>query len=162
MFKRRSSAQSAKHLLTKKRYGAQYSKNHLRSYVVEEMKTAYKQTTQIFGGQDDTLAKGVKYALRTRFGGIRQEVVNMQALVSSIEDLTEVFEKQTQRYQEKKQQKKSQAPHTWSSENIAKLLNMQTEQREQLEGNWHLEMGPLQKIFSFDNQTIERMPESKL
>lgn len=159
----RKAAEGAKHLLTTQKYGAQFSQQHLRTYVVDEMNMNYKQTTETYGSEDSFLPKGLKYTLRTKFGGIRQNLVDVQTLVSSIEDLTNVFQQRTEEYKQKMEQKQAEgAEHQqWSSENIAKLLNMQYEQREQLEGYYQIKMGALQKILSIDNKTLEILPAGK-
>ncbi|RZC42857.1 vitellogenin [Asbolus verrucosus] len=157
----RAAAQSAIPLLTNQEYGAQYSQKKLRSYIVEQLQQSYKQSVQIFGGEDLIIFKGLKYNLRGQFGGVKQQVVNAQAMVSSFDDLINVLQQQTKEYQTQKNQKQANpsSQYKLSSEWVAKLLNMENKQREQLEGNLYLQMGSLQRIWSFDNHTIENLTQ---
>lgn len=131
--------------------------------MLEESQSLFQQNLQMFGGEDHAVPRGITYLLEKEFGGVYQKVINVQMMVSSIEDLVNVFQQQTEEYkrQQKEKQHEQAVNYPWSSENIAKLLNLQNEQREQLEGGLYLQMGALQSIFSFDNQTIKNLPECK-
>ncbi|MDK0841565.1 DUF1943 domain-containing protein, partial [Clostridium perfringens] len=80
-----------------------------------------------------------------------------------IRNFVQVFQKKTHWYrqEQKKQQSAQQSEQsTWTSSNIARLLNLQTEELEQLEGSISLHLGELKKHFIFDNHTIESLPET--
>ncbi|EFA11302.1 vitellogenin [Tribolium castaneum] len=155
----RSAAYSAKPLLTSQDFGVQHSHGNLRSFVEQEMRSEYLQKFNYLVGEDSVLPKGINYYLQGRFGGVRRFVVDMQSMVSSIEDLINVFEQQTKEYRRllKEKQAAQSANTKWSSEHTANLFNMQNEQREQLEGNLYFHVDALQKMWSFDNQTIENL-----
>ncbi|EFA11425.1 Vitellogenin-like Protein [Tribolium castaneum] len=157
----RQAAHSAKPLLTSKQYGVQYSQGYLRNYITKESHSLFEQNLQMLGGEDHAVPRGMKYLLEKQFGGVYQQVINAHAMVSSIEDLVSVFQQQTEEYKRQQQEKQHEQSvnYPWSSENIAKLLHLQNEQREQLEGSLYLQMGALQTIFSFDNHTMENLPE---
>ena len=131
--------------------------------MVEQMKIEIKQITEFVGGEDCVLPRGINYMLRSRVGGVKQQIVNLKTLTSSVDDLTNVFEQQTKSYRQLLQEKQaSESIKTkWSSEHTAKLLNMQNEQREQLESYMFFHIASLQKIFSFDNQTIENITQGR-
>ncbi|CAH1153579.1 unnamed protein product [Phaedon cochleariae] len=159
----RDAAQAAKPLLTRKVFGIHEGANYLRSYVNEELEISFKQTAQHIGSEDGSYLKGFRYSLRSGLSGLKRRLVNVQAYISSVDELIHVFAKQTERYQEKEQQQKmhadEQQQHPWSSQYIAHLLNMKATEREQLEGYLNLEFGAPYKMFSFDNMTIEQLPE---
>ncbi|GLV41985.1 hypothetical protein CBL_10144 [Carabus blaptoides fortunei] len=90
-------------------------------------------------------------------GGVRRQYMHLAAMVSNVEDLFQVLDDQTeddesQKYSGAKQQSQ------WSSEKIAKLLNIDYEEREQLEGFLHFGNSNGKRFYSFDNQTIEQLP----
>ncbi|KAJ3639678.1 hypothetical protein Zmor_003022 [Zophobas morio] len=157
----REAAWSAKPYLTTENFDTQNSKIYLQNYMVEQMKIEIKQITEFVGGEDCVLPRGINYMLRSRVGGVKQQIVNLKTLTSSVDDLTNVFEQQTKSYRQLLQEKQaSESIKTkWSSEHTAKLLNMQNEQREQLESYMFFHIASLQKIFSFDNQTIENITQ---
>ncbi|KAJ3639679.1 hypothetical protein Zmor_003023 [Zophobas morio] len=156
----RAAAEAAKPLLVPKQYGTQYSQIYLSSYAVKEAQLTYQQGLQTFVGEDYAIPMGVKYTLQQKLGGVTSNILNAQAIVSSVEDLVNVFQQQTKEYQYQKQEKQGQHAVNipGSSEYVAKALGLQYEQREQLEGNLYLQMGTLQSIFSFDNHTVENLP----
>lgn len=160
---RRSAAHSAKPLLNSQDFGYQHSHGNLRDYVEEQIKVEYLQKFHYLVGEDSVLPKGINYYLQGRFGGVRRFVVDMQSMVSSVEDLINVFEQQTKKYREllKQKQAANSVNTKWSSEHTATLLGMKNEQREQLEGQIYFHVDSLQKMWSFDNETIENLMQGK-
>ncbi|CAH0562015.1 unnamed protein product [Brassicogethes aeneus] len=154
----RSSARAAKPLLTKKNFGLRQSQNYLRSYVLDEMKVGYKQVVQTIIGQGSFIPKSVKYSLRSTLAGLHRQLVNMQYMVSSIDELTNVVMKQTEFYKQAKEQTQN-TEQQWSSQQVAGLLKLKMDEKDQLEGSLNIELGNIQQILSFDNRTIERLPE---
>lgn len=47
----------------------------------------------------------------------------------------------------------------WTLEKIGKLLNIETEHLDQIEGNILISLFGAKSLFTFDNHTIEQMPE---
>jgi hypothetical protein len=159
------SARSAQPLLTKDNYGIHYSQQSLRSYVVDEMNMLYKQNFYTIGSHDSLFPKGLKYYLRSELGGMKNELINVKTMVSSIDELTNVFQQQTEIHQQKQQQQKQNAQQAqqvkYSSESILRLLNVQNEEREQLEGNLLLQLGGgATRFFTLNNRTIEMLPQA--
>lgn len=161
----RDNARAAHALLTPKHYGPEYAKNYLRSYVVKEMNFEYKKTLQTIGSEDSWIPKGIKTALRATLGGIKAQLWSAEAMVSSVEELTNVLRHQTEYYQKEHQQQQQSSQqaqqHQWSAEHIGRLLNIQADEREQLEGSLLYRIGQTQRIFAFNNRTIELMPKGK-
>ncbi|XP_017781017.1 PREDICTED: vitellogenin-like [Nicrophorus vespilloides] len=159
----KENSEAAQPLLTKENFGIQYSRNFLRSFVNREMNLFYKQNIQIYGNEESSLPNGIKSMLRSELNGFNTEIFDIEAMVSSIDELTNVLKQQTEIHQhEQKQQKqnyKQAQQNQWSSEHIARLLNIQTEEREQLEGNFLFEFGVIANRFmAFDNRTVELLP----
>ncbi|CAH0562627.1 unnamed protein product [Brassicogethes aeneus] len=154
----RSSARAAQPHLTKKYYGLRQSQNFLRSYVLDEIKVDYKQVVQSIVGQGSFIPKSVKYSLRSSLAGLHRQLVNLQYMVSSIDELTNVLMKQTQHYQQAREQSQT-TEHQWSSQKIAGMLNMKMDEKDQLEGSLNIELANIHPLLSFDNRTIERLPE---
>nr|WFV29669.1 vitellogenin [Ophraella communa] len=158
-------AETARPLLAKdKTYGVRHGANYLRTYVVEELSKVYKETTQLFGSDDSRIPGGVIYSLRQHMGGVRERVAEIIALVSSVDDLFQVAREQTREYEnnekEQKQRSQEQESNPWSSQNIAKLLQIQTEVPEQLEAFMFMELSKQYYMFGFDNNTFEQLPEA--
>ncbi|XP_065166461.1 vitellogenin-like [Atheta coriaria] len=158
-------ARSALPLLTKNTYGINYSQNYLRSYVIDEMNMLYKQDIYSIGSHDSLFPKGLKYYLRSELGGYKTEIVNLKAMVSSIDELTNVLQQQTEIHQQKQKQQKQNAQQAqqnqFSSESILRLLNVQNEEREQLEANLLLQLGGgASRFFTINNRTVEMLPEA--
>lgn len=160
---RRAAAESAKPLLTAREFGVQHSQGHLRSYVVKQMELEYLQSLEFFAGYDSAVPKGLNYLLQGRFGGVTQTIVNLQSMVSSVEDLINVYEQQTSEYREDliKKQAENSVNQQWTSDYTANLFKMQNEQREQLEGMVYLQVHSLEKIWSYDNHTIDNLTEGR-
>ncbi|XP_028134499.2 vitellogenin [Diabrotica virgifera virgifera] len=160
----RSIAKGAQPLLTDKEFPAQFGGNYIRDYVIEELNTLYKTSTQIIPSKDEYVPKGFRYTMRANFNGLYQKLINMQAIVSSVDDLMAVAYQKTQSFAEQQQQQQQRAQeqlnNPWSSQNIAKLLNLKAEEREQLEAYWYLELrGTPVGMYGFDNTTMNQLPK---
>lgn len=117
---------------------------------------SYKQTTLLFGGQDNAIARGLLYTLKSNFGGVHQRFITVRLLASSIDDLLVAFKQRTQKHQDNRGEKEGNKPEDqqWSSEYVAKLLNMKNQPREQMESFLVFKMSAMQKLFTLDNQTV--------
>lgn len=122
---------------------------------------SYKQTMVLFGGQDNTISRGLLYSLRANYGGLQQRFVTVQLLASSIDDLFVAFKQQTKKHQEHVEDKEQGNPEQqpWSSEYVANLLKMKNQQREQMESFLFFRVSAMQKLFSINNQTIAELVE---
>lgn len=129
------------------------------------MNSLYKQNIQTIASEDSFMPKGIRYALRAYLGGARRRMINVQSMVSSIFDLEDTLKRQTAEYQRdfEKQMEQGQqaAQQPFSSEWITKQLNIQNEENEQLEGSLLLKLSRAHRMFSFTNNTIEKLPESE-
>ncbi|XP_028134501.1 vitellogenin [Diabrotica virgifera virgifera] len=147
-----------------KTHGLRHGADYLRTYIVKELQKMYKESTQIFGSDDSMVPKGIRYSLQQHMGQIKRRIVNIQAMCSSMDDLLKVVNEQTADFQqqEKQQKQKSQEQekNQWSSYNIAKLLNIQPDNREQLEAFIFMEMADQYLMTGLDNRTLERLPEA--
>lgn len=125
---------------------------------------SYKQTMLLFGGQDNAISRGLLYSLRANYGGVQQRFVTVQLLASSIDDLFVAFKQQTKKHQEQVEEKEQGNPEQkpWSSEYVAKLLQMKNQQREQMESFLFFKVSAMQKLFSINNQTISELVQRNL
>nr|QDP42282.1 Vitellogenin 1 [Agasicles hygrophila] len=159
----RKSAQLAKPLLKNKQYGIQLGGNFLRSYILENLGIEYEDILQ-FSNTEQLIPNDLRYSLTANIGGLKTHIWNIQYLVSSIDNLINVFKEQTEEFQNEKRQQREQAEqqgrYPYSSLNVAKILDMKKDVQEQLEGNVFLMdlVSPI-RILSIDNRTIEQLPE---
>jgi len=58
-----------------------------------------------------------------------------------------------------KQSKKSVSKNPFSPEKIAEMLNIESDDDDQVEGNILFQMAGAKRFFTFDNQTIEHLPQ---
>lgn len=152
-------------MLTKKEYGIQYSREQLRSYIADEMDVIYKQSASWIGSEDSYMPRGIKYSLRANVNGAQRHMMNVEAMVSSIFNVADLLKRQTSEYQQKVQKQQQQRQQTsqneWSSERISEYLNIDNDEDEGVEGSLFFQYGRIQRLFAFDNKTIEKLPESK-
>ncbi|XP_019880306.2 vitellogenin-like [Aethina tumida] len=153
----RSSARAAKPLLTKKTFGIRQSQNNLRGWAIEELKVGYKQILQTIVTEGSFVPSTIKYSLEAKLGGLQRNLINVQAMVSSIDELINQGEKQTEYHRRSTEENHGSHQQQFSSQRIAEILNLQVEEEEQLEGLLNLDLGNIQQIFSFDNHTMEKM-----
>lgn len=151
-------AQAAVHLLNDKSYGIQYSKQYLSDYVVREMNLVYKQHVTYLQSDDSIIPQGFLYSLKSNMGGLTRQYMTLQAMLSSVNDLYKVWGTQTTKDEITKESLSKQQSQ-WASEQIARLLKINYEEREQLEGNVHFGFGGIRRFYTFDNQTIEQLPQ---
>ncbi|XP_060515925.1 vitellogenin-like isoform X2 [Cylas formicarius] len=157
--KLRHAAESARPLLTSKVYGIE-NYNGWKDYVHEKMQQEYVHHVYHIGSEESYLPKSLKYQVKGRINGMNEHFVNVQAMVSSIKELKNVLFQQTEQYEQLKSQRSQQGgQNKWSSENVARMLNLETPEKEQLEGFIYTQMGSLHKLWSIDNNTLERLPE---
>lgn len=154
------------------------SRSYLRDYVFRELELEYAHQLSILGSQDSDYPHGLFFAARRSFGGLnRASFAN--AMVSSIDVFAEQLADQ---FDDSKLQRQPQVPrnaankneraknsgnkkqspqnqNSWSTQKIAQLLNIETEEAEQLEGQIFSNIMGSPRLFTFDNQSIENIPE---
>lgn len=128
------------------------------------MQIHFQEQAEVIGSHDQFYPKGLRYSEKYNFGGIRHDVLNLEVMVSSIDELINVFQKETQhfseQYRNQEQNAESQRQHPYSSIKIAQELGIEPDEREQLEGSLYLEYGLLQAMLSVDNHTISNLHQS--
>lgn len=147
--------------MTDKEYGIQQGyRSHSTIHFIEELGYAPEEILFSFGSEDSFIPKGVRYMSTNNYRGKRQGTNSFTAWVSSINELVHVAQLQTQQqFQDKQQQNQhfeQQKGNQWSSQRIASLLNLERENREQLEGTLIAGFGEAFQMISFDNRTIEQ------
>lgn len=153
------------------------SRSYLRDYVVRELELEYASQWSILGSQDSDYPHGIFLAARRSFGGLnRASFAN--AMVSSIDVFAEHLENQmdysklqrqpqvprnaankNEHYKTNNKQHKQQNQNAWSTQKIAQLLNIETEEAEQLEAQIFSNIMGSPRFFTFDNQSIQNLPE---
>ncbi|CAH0562009.1 unnamed protein product [Brassicogethes aeneus] len=154
----RDGAKSAMGLLSREDFSLHQAGNHIRTFVFEELNMLYKNTLQYVGDKNSWFPKMLKFAFRSSNAGIRRQWAVVNALVSSVDELWNVVEQGTEEYKKSRQSLNNGKKNQWSSANIARLLNLKADEREQLEGLLNIEIGSLQKLITFDNKTLEHLP----
>lgn len=126
------------------------------------MNLQYEHQFETLGSDDSYFPQGLQYAVSTSLNGGDADLLAAQAFVSSIDELTNVLSQQLKSTEEDEQQKAqatAKEQKQFSSEKIIKKLKMQFEEREQLEGVIRLSLGEAERFFTFDNQTLDRIPK---
>lgn len=112
----------------------------------------------IIGSEDELYPKGLIYSSYLSSAGLTKKLINVQAMVTSIKTLHNVFQQQTssdfEKHQQQKRKQEQQGQHQWSSQKIAEILRLQPDEQEQMEGNLYYDSGIIETMFSFDNNTI--------
>lgn len=162
---RRSNARAAQPLLTSDKYGNQYSHMQLKSWVAEEMNAIFKYKHQAIASDDSFIPKTYTAKVMAFLNEARTTMVDVQAMVSSVYDLTEVLKRQVgdRQVNLEKQKRHTQNAQTkqYSSEHITKTLGIEIDENEGLEGAILYKWGQVQSMFAFDNRTIEQLPRRK-
>lgn len=165
-------AMAAEKFLNEDTDGIQYSRSYLRDYAVEEMNLAYNRQFDYIGSEDEIIPNAVFLATERNIGGLKR-FYEYYAMVSSIDDLTNILNdkiddsklnnkpenpRNTRKHWTKEQLKQRNQNTKWSTEKIAQMLNIQTDDAEQLEGQLMMNIMNTRRFFAFDNQTIEQIP----
>ena len=148
----RSDAKSAMNHLSPKTYGYQYPHRHLFGQT-----SAAKQLIDFFGSDDSAFPNGVSYAYKQSGDERRPYMMALNAFVSSVDDLYNVFGDSVRGQRQRRQ---SGTPQEGSAEHWRRFLGVENEDSEQLEGYAELQMGGLNFFFSFSNKSVEMLPEA--
>ncbi|KAL1493354.1 hypothetical protein ABEB36_011423 [Hypothenemus hampei] len=152
----RQAAESARGLLTRKEYSVLRSSNLLKDFILEQSNVEFKQNLVQIGSTDDLLPKGVKYSARANVQGLKHYFLNLQAMVSNIKELVSTLETQNEEYGH---QMPSILRRKLSRDVIPESLTLDIPDKEQLEGFIYGEVEGVYRFWSFDNETIQRMPQ---
>lgn len=145
-------ARAAAKLLPKERLSMQYSRTDLRDYVSKELNTAYLQKVSWIFGKDSLIPSAWFARSHQKLGGFRFDYEH-HAMVSSIDRLTEVLTDHWKVTEKKDSRKKSTSTPT-----LAKLLNIQTDEAEKLEGELLMSVLNGKRLFTFDKFTLDKLP----
>nr|APR62727.1 vitellogenin 1 [Harmonia axyridis] len=156
----RSAAESASHFLTKKNFGVQDSQEYSYSQAYHSWESYYKHVLQTVVSEESGIPSSFYYSFVSKGNGLKYNIFSLRSMVSDIRNLFYVLQKQTNWYDQLKQQQTSQQSEssTWTSYNIARLLNFQSPELEQLEGGLFVQLGEIRKHFIYNNRSIERLP----
>lgn len=151
------------------------SRSNLRDFVDRELQQEYAQQLSFLGSQDSDYPHGIFLAARRSFGGLnRASFAN--AMVSSIDVLADQLADQfddsklqrqpqvprnaaNKNERSKNQKQQQQNENLWSTQKIAQLLNIETEEAAQLEAQIFSNIMGSPRFFTFDNQSIQDLPE---
>ncbi|KAK4872055.1 hypothetical protein RN001_016179 [Aquatica leii] len=151
-------AQSVLHLLPGKSYGMQYSKQYMRHYFVPEMKSGFKQVFETIQAADHLMPEYMQYSVMTNIAGIKHETFRMNFMVNSVDQFINALLRQTQTYKEQlhknNQQSHQASQNQWSSESIFRILNVNREKPEPLDGRVDFKIGGMHTTFTFSDEDI--------
>ncbi|KAF7268464.1 hypothetical protein GWI33_018354 [Rhynchophorus ferrugineus] len=158
----RDAAQTAVPLLNDKLYGADKSHINFRDYVIPEMDSEFHHDFVEIGSPDSYWPKAMKAYARGHVNEIPQQYYDFKAMTSSIKELFDVlYEKTSGSKQAKKlRSQERDGDSKWSSANIAQQMNYFKEEREQLENYIYAEIAGLQSMWSYDNRSIDNLPQA--
>lgn len=164
-FHSRAAAEAAKPLLTKKVYGVQYGVQEHSANFLKELGFKHIQERIIVGSPDSFFPKGFRFSTIHNVRENHEIQWNSASYISSVEELIHVLRLQTQKYNKDREQQyqnfAQQKQNQWSSQHIATLLNLDANEREQLEGSVVVGLNAPLGIVSFDNRTIEQLTGGK-
>ncbi|XP_017304823.1 vitellogenin-like, partial [Diaphorina citri] len=150
-------------MLSPKTYGLQYSKNYLSSYAMKEENLGYIKNFQTIGSEDSILPKGISASLRRVLGGLEMEKDRFAVMTASVSDLLGLLENQFSTEESRRQEKnakQSSNNDSHSTEKIAQMLNIKREQAEQVEAQIYATIFGGNRLFAFDNHTVEQIPRT--
>lgn len=163
---RTQAARSAEPFLNQKTYGPQYGSRQVFDDILKQIQTSYVHNIETVTSEDDRYPMGFEYSSIQGISELVEKSIILQGSTSSLEELMSQFQKliqwtHIQKEKQQQQQTLRQEP-VWSSQNIARLLNMTSWQRPQLEGFLYAEINGYLQSMSFNNHSIEELPEGKL
>lgn len=146
-------ARAAQPLLTKENYDTQYSFITFDDFC--------KQQIETIGSEDNYLPKMFQYSYYKNHADYNNRLY-VKSRVSSISDLFGELSEELGKYLKGDQQRTTQyqgKESQWTPEHISRLLNIEIEENEGVEGNLQFKAGPLHKFIPYSNRTIAMLPE---
>ncbi|XP_026682482.1 vitellogenin-2-like [Diaphorina citri] len=150
-------------MLSPKTYGLQYSKNYLSSYAMKEENSGYVKNVNTIGSEDSILPKGIFLSMKRILGGLEMEKDRLNVMTASVSDLLGLLENQFSTEESRRQEKnakQSSNNDSHSTEKIAQMLNIKREQAEQVEAQIYATIFGGNRLFAFDNHTVEQIPRT--
>lgn len=152
-------AKAVRHLLNPKVFGYEYSKTYLRDYVSNEMNLVYKHQVSHIMGDDHIIPKGILYETYNNYGGLQVKTIEMQAMMSSFEELMKLLPTCESEIHDHKNDYSNDRTK-WTTHGIAKELNIQPEIMKELEGHFLIKTLGRKRFFSFDEKNIKDLPKN--
>ncbi|XP_012280139.1 vitellogenin [Orussus abietinus] len=143
-------AEMAQTFLNDETYGLQYSKLVIVDSVDEGdiMKSIFSYVSD----DDNVIPDAINFAFRNIYGGYKLPWTEVAFGISSISDLKDLLWKIVQKGE------RSEEDGVYSPEKLAKLLKIEGDGAEQVEGNFILNNKLGRRFIAFDNHTIEKIP----
>lgn len=138
-------------MLTPKEYGIQYS----RSYLLQQSQKS-KCFVNVYGSEDSEYPKGVYYSYKQYGEERRPYMLKFKSIMSSADEFANVIQ---DLYQKRNQQNNNPQQMQYSYEQVMQTLGMEHQEKEQLEGNFELQMGGLHYFFAYSNETMKNIPQ---
>lgn len=148
-------ARAAAKLLPEEKFGMQYSQTEMREFVLRELNTVFGEQVSWIIGEDSVLPNGVFVETEKNLGGFRYRSKH-HAMVSSINRMINVLVGKME--WSKKNEKSNNERRFVPMSSFARLLNIQSDEAEELEGQLLINVLNGQRFITFDKHTLERFP----
>uniref|UniRef100_T1IB40 Uncharacterized protein n=1 Tax=Rhodnius prolixus TaxID=13249 RepID=T1IB40_RHOPR len=155
-------AKAAVHLLTTQEFGLHQSHNFIRDYVVKEEELMYKTHFAYIQGEDSVVPSSAFYTVWRSLGGYKRQPYEVSWLTSNAGSLLDLLYDQFVDVGHSGKPVHGNAEPVvgdWTFEKIGKLLNIETDYLDQVEGNFLVSLFGTKSFFAFDNHTVEQLPE---
>ncbi|KAK2583797.1 hypothetical protein KPH14_009697 [Odynerus spinipes] len=143
-------AKQAKDLLNPWHYGYFYSQSSVTDAKLTSKDLAYRIIFDYIGSDDSIIPSSLYLSLQSTYGNFVAPAEEVGFMVSSMKNLLELYQQ--------KQMEKEDTRETLV-EKIAKMLSIESEYPEQVEGNYFINSRYQNHFFAFDNHTLERIPK---
>lgn len=155
-------AKSALNLLKREHQGLQYSRTHLRDYVMKHMEASYQSQMSYIVNRDSYIPSAIFGSAEKNVAGFKSHA-EYQAMISSVERLTDLlkgkFDESHMEHERKHWETESNESNNWSAEHIYNLLKMKTSGSRKLEGQILLSIMNTKRFIPFDDETLKHAPE---
>lgn len=154
-------AEAARQLLDDEEEGVQYSRTSIQDWIMDEMNLAYKMQASHVGSEDSLIPKAYFWRVTKNMGGYKNRWNEYHAMISSVDQLVnhvrDAFKSDKNRNKNKHEE--ARKDNRFNFEQIENLLDIQADQREELEGQILMKFLNTKRMFTFNNQTIESLPK---
>ncbi|KAL9698263.1 hypothetical protein quinque_001704 [Culex quinquefasciatus] len=142
-------------MLNPNEYGLQYSSAHFRQYAMKELDISYRLQAGQIASDNHPVPTGAWLHWHENLGGLKR-LSSYHYIVSNMDALFDLLDNKVMTVEEQK--KEGVRSPAWSTGRIAKLLNIDPEDVEQVEGQLWLEIFNAPHLIAFDNNTIDELP----
>lgn len=148
--------------------GVQYSSTNIQDWIMEEMNLAYKMQASHVGSEDTLLPKAAFLRVTKNMGGYKNRWNEYHAMISSVDELVnqvrDTFSSGSSnknKHAKKQADQRSPRPNSrFNFDQIDNLLDIQADQREQLEGQILMKVLNAKRMFTINNETIDQLPKA--